>query len=412
MRLAFTVCLAQLAVEFCVLGTLGMTLDMLKISKDTPLCYPFDEKKVPHTLYTGNSSMGSVPVLEYKISELTSFDSEFELRTLDPEGIIFLGDIGAVTNWFLLAVQKGHLSVQTSRGNGRVVVNAGPLISDGQWKKIVVAKRETDVSVSVNGDQVVSVQQSPESRDAELGDGLLRIAIGASLPNSIPIGIRGALDACMRSWDWVKQDSSALLQHSHTQGCWENIVPGSFFPGNGHVGFLPETFGNVTAEGEGSTWVLSMELAFRPVEDTGVLFAVVDPHRNVSFSLSLYQHTKDLVLHLKDQVFGSSSAPPSLCSGESQFLQLQVRAGQVMTELGGDKVTRKLEEQDFHFLRAVWRQPGTMVYLGGLPEGSSSFHGCLQAKIQGVDVDLDLAQVKSGDIRSYSCPSALDIQGK
>ncbi|KAG5836969.1 hypothetical protein ANANG_G00234290 [Anguilla anguilla] len=225
MRLAFTVCLAQLAVEFCVLGTLGMTLDMLKISKDTPLCYPFDEKKVPHTLYTGNSSMGSVPVLEYKISELTSFDSEFELRTLDPEGIIFLGDIGAVTNWFLLAVQKGHLSVQTSRGNGRVVVNAGPLISDGQWKKIVVTKRETDVSVSVNGDQVVSVQQSPESRDAELGDGLLRIAIGASLPNSIPMGIRGALDACMRSWDWVKQDSSALLQHSHTQGCWENIVP-------------------------------------------------------------------------------------------------------------------------------------------------------------------------------------------
>ncbi|KAG5836970.1 hypothetical protein ANANG_G00234300 [Anguilla anguilla] len=155
-----------------------------------------------------------------------------------------------------------------------------------------------------------------------------------------------------------------------------------------------------------------MELAFRPVEDTGVLFAVVDPHRNVSFSLSLYQHTKDLVLHLKDQVFGSSSAPPSLCSGESQFLQLQVRAGQVMTELGGDKVTRKLEEQDFRYLRAVWKQPGTMVYLGGLPEGSSSFHGCLQAKVQGVDVDLDLAQVKSGDIRSYSCPSALDIQGK
>lgn len=43
-------------------------------------------------------------------------------------------------------------------------------------------------------------------------------------------------------------------------------------------------------------------------------------------------------------------------------------------------------------------------------DGSSSFRGCLQAKVQGVDVDLDLAQVKNGDIRSYSCPSALDIR--
>ncbi|KAJ8368135.1 hypothetical protein SKAU_G00081630 [Synaphobranchus kaupii] len=354
MRLAFTVCLAHLALEFCVLGTLGKPQDLLKISKGTPVCHPFDEYKVPRTLYTGNSSMGNVPILEYKISELTSFDSKFELRTLDPEGIIFLGDIGGVTNWFLLAVQKSHLSVQTSHGNDRVVVTAGPLISDGQWKKIVVAKREEGVSISVDGDKIITVQQSQESRDAELGDGLLRIAIGASLPNSVPLGINAPLDACMRDWDWVKQDSSVLLQDSHTQRCWEHIVPGSFFPGNGH-------------REEDSSWALLVELAFRPVEDRGLLFAIVDPQKNVSFSLSLKQPTKELVLHLKDQIFGSSAAPPSLCSGQSQFLQLQVREGQVMTELGEEKVTRKLEDKDFHYLKAVWSQPGTMVYLGGLP---------------------------------------------
>ncbi|XP_061073434.1 vitamin K-dependent protein S-like [Conger conger] len=412
MRLALTVCLAQLAVQLCVLGALGIPVDVLRISKDTSVCYPFEEYKDPRTLYTGNSSMGNVPILQYKLTDLTSYESEFELRTLDPEGIIFLGDIGAVTNWFLLAVQKRHLSVQTSHGKDKVIVNAGPLISDGKWKKIAIVKQEMEVSVSVDGEEVVSVRQSQESQEAELGDGFLRIAIGASLSNSIPLGINVPLDACMRNWNWMNQNSSVLLQDSLTLRCWDNIVPGSFFPGDGHVGFLPETFGNLTTKTGNDNWTLSMELAFRPVEDRGVLFAILDPHNNVSFSLSLNPLTKDLVLHLKDQVFGSSSTLPSLCLGESQYLQLQVGAGQVITELGGDKVTRQLEDRDYHYLRAVWNQPGTMVYLGGLPEGASSFHGCLQAKIRGVDVDLDLARVRAGDIHSHSCPSALDIRDR
>ncbi|KAJ8408651.1 hypothetical protein AAFF_G00252860 [Aldrovandia affinis] len=118
----------------------------------------------------------------------------------------------------------------------------------------------------------------------------------------------------------------------------------------------------------------------------------------------------ELVLHLRDRVFGSRTTPPSLCTGESQFLQLQVREGQVITELGDEKVTRTLEDVDFYHLKAVWSQPGTMLYLGGLPEGESFFHGCLQTKVQSVAVDLDLAEVKNGDVRSYSCPSALDIR--
>ena len=46
-----------------------------------------------------------------------------------------------------------------------------------------------DVSVSVDGEEVVSVHQSQESHDAELGDGFLRISIGASLSDSIPLGV-------------------------------------------------------------------------------------------------------------------------------------------------------------------------------------------------------------------------------
>ena len=137
--------------------------------------------------------------------------------------------------------------------------------------------------------------------------------------------INGPLDACMRNWDWVRQDSSVLLQDPRTLRCWDSIVPGSYFPGNGHVGFLaecrshsfsgvvrclrvrpgltsspvPAVFGNVTAKAGDSSWSLTMELAFRPVEDRGVLFAILDSHNNVSFSLSLNQTTKVAYLGVK-----------------------------------------------------------------------------------------------------------------
>ncbi|KAG9348210.1 hypothetical protein JZ751_001945 [Albula glossodonta] len=416
MRVAVRLCSAQLVLELCALGILGTPQDIAKISKGTPVCNSFNEHKVPGTLYTGNSSLGNVPILEYKISELTSFDSSFELRTLDPEGIIFLGDIGSVTNWFLLAVQNRHLSVQTGHSKGKVVMSRGPLISDGKWKKVTVKKLQDGVSVFVNGEQRMTVEQSQESIDAEHGDGFLRIAIGASIPNSnIPLTIHPPLDACMRDWEWVKQDSSVLLQDSQTQRCWDTIIPGSFFPGNGVVGFLPEALGNSsvqrsTAGEEDQNWNLLVELTFLPVEDRGVLFAIVDPLRNVSFSVSMNQSTKDLVLHVRDQVFLSTPTPSSLCTGESQFLQLWVSEDQVMLDLEGKMVIRKLDDQDFRFLKAIWGQTGTMVYLGGLPEDESPFHGCLQAKLQGVDVDLDLAEVKSGDVRSHSCPSALHVR--
>lgn len=61
---------------------------------------------------------------------------------------------------------------------------------------------------------------------------------------------------------------------------------------------VPAVFGNVTAKEEDSSWALTVELALRPVQDSGVLFAIFDPHNNVSFALSLNQPTK--VAYLKE----------------------------------------------------------------------------------------------------------------
>ncbi|KAK6295807.1 hypothetical protein J4Q44_G00335200 [Coregonus suidteri] len=76
-----------------------------------------------------------------------------------------------------------------------------------------------------------------------MGNGVLRISIGDLIPDSgVTLGLNPPLDGCMRSWDWVRQDSSILEQTLHdskVQRCWEHIAPGSYFPGVGSVGFNP-----------------------------------------------------------------------------------------------------------------------------------------------------------------------------
>ncbi|XP_029628665.1 vitamin K-dependent protein S [Salmo trutta] len=400
---------ALLTLGIWVHPTLERTLE------PSPECYSFVESRSSHLLYTGNSSVGNVPILEYKVTELTSFDSEFELRTLDPEGVIFFGDIGGQQNYFLLAVIHGNLSVQTSFGDGQVLVTSGPQISDGEWKKIAVMKHEGAVAVRVGSEAAVTVQQSAESQRAEIGNGVLRISIGDLLPDSgVTLGLNPPLDGCMRSWDWVRQDSSILertLQDSEVQRCWEHIAPGSYFTGVGCVGFSSRVLlGNSSAEPDGADWTLSVELALRTVSARGFLFILVDTQNDYILSLKLNHPSQELMLSLRGTLFWSGSYPQTLCSGESQFLQLQVRPGQLVFGMGVTKATMRLTDGDYKLLKRVMSQPGSRVYLGGGPEGLSSFHGCLQAKIQGVNVDLDLAEVKHGDVRSHSCPAALDIR--
>ncbi|XP_030621047.1 vitamin K-dependent protein S-like [Chanos chanos] len=405
--MAFKLYLAFLMLE------LGKTVSgaTLRQHKDSIRCHTFDDSRSAHLLYMGNSSSGGLPILQYEVSELISFDSEFELRTLDPEGIIFFGDIGGQQNFFLLAVVKGHLSVQTSTGDGGVLISDGPFISDGQWKKIMVKKLEGAVSVSVDGHPGVIVKQSQESQRAEGSNGLLRIVIGNSISGSgALLGLNPMLDGCMRRWDWVKQDSSVLLrtlQESPSQRCWVDIAPGAYFPGNGSVGFSPLMLWNASWLADGSSWRLSVELALRPVSDSGTLFTVVDSDGTRVISLSLHRPTWEIVLHHQAKEL---SFPPTTCSGGVLVLQLEVGAGQVVMVLNEKPVMMTLKEEDFQELKSVWSQSGSMVYLGGEPDGSSSLHGCMQVKVQGVHVDLDQASSRLGDIHSHSCPASLDIR--
>ncbi|XP_066565736.1 vitamin K-dependent protein S isoform X2 [Amia ocellicauda] len=377
--------------EYC---SEALPQDTLKPMEGENICFPYDDSKPSHLLFTGNSSAGPVPIMHFKVSEITSFVSEFELRTFDPEGIIFFGDLGGNRNWFLLALREKLLEIQIQNNVALTTVDGGPIISDGEWRKITVLKEDSSVIVKVADKTVVKVQEPGEQ-----------------------VEVNPHFDGCLRNWNWVQRDSSLLtqlLQSSETQRCWQNITPGSYFPGQGAAALDAQLFFmNFTTVGTGH-WRLVLELYFRPVMDSGILFAVVDSQNNVTFSINMDQIEQTFVLTIRGEVFGTRSFPPGLCSGETQFLHLTLADNKLEMILGAEKEMRLVSADSFEALKSVWNQQGTMVYLGGLPDpyappSTSFFHGCLQMKIQGTLVDLDMATIKHGEIRSHSCPAALDL---
>lgn len=70
------------------------------------------------------------------VFKIYSFKSQFELRTFDPEGILFFGDIGGEHNWFLLALRKHYLEIQFPNDLSQTAITGGPVISDGEWKQV------------------------------------------------------------------------------------------------------------------------------------------------------------------------------------------------------------------------------------------------------------------------------------
>ncbi|XP_072423883.1 sex hormone-binding globulin-like, partial [Chiloscyllium punctatum] len=169
------------------------------------------------------------------------FQSVFELRTFDPEGVIFYGDADGIKNWFVLALRNGRPEIQISNEYGQLVISAGTLISDGTWKKFMVRSQKNAITLIVNEETVLVIAILPS---VGLDDSLIdmRIGIGGLLINesSLLIPLRHPLDACIRNWDWLEQNTSWLVEkvsRNPNRQCPTNIVPGSFFPGVGMAAF-------------------------------------------------------------------------------------------------------------------------------------------------------------------------------
>lgn len=65
-----------------------------------------------------------------------SIKSSFQLRTFDPEGVIFYGDTKKGRDWFVLALKDGIPLMQIYRAGMYVSVAGGTKLSDGEWHTV------------------------------------------------------------------------------------------------------------------------------------------------------------------------------------------------------------------------------------------------------------------------------------
>ncbi|XP_039616161.1 vitamin K-dependent protein S-like [Polypterus senegalus] len=386
------------------------------LSKPEDICVAIENQKSPGVLYIGNQQSGAVPLLQFQISDIHSFESSFELRTFDPEGIIFHGNMRTEESWFLLSLHDRFLQIHLHEGSSLIRISSGRVINDGHWKRISVAIKNSFILVSVDNDDIIKVNHLRDITQFQEETGVLKIGIGALLPNiSVPVHINPSLDGCLRNWDWVKQDSKVLYQtieSSESRKCWDTIVPGSYFPGSGFAEFESLFFHTNLSQAEVENWSLTVELSLTPVISNGVLFAVLDFQSNLSFSLCLNETQQLVALTIFGKTLESHGLPPNLCSGQSQEWCLTLANNTVSLKMAETEEKWIISEGEFQQLRETWEHPDSVIYLGGLPETMSAsstrtsyFHGCVHVKIQGKPIDMDMARKKHSDIRAHSCPA-------
>ena len=69
-------------------------------------------------------------------SPLHSFSAEFDFRTYDPEGVILFAGGHLNSSWIVLAMHHGKLELQLKYGSVSRVTSSGPIVNDGQWRKV------------------------------------------------------------------------------------------------------------------------------------------------------------------------------------------------------------------------------------------------------------------------------------
>lgn len=65
-----------------------------------------------------------------------SFTAEFDLRTYDPEGVVFFAGGHLSSSWIVLVMHRGKLELQLKYGAASRVTSSGPAVNDGQWHKV------------------------------------------------------------------------------------------------------------------------------------------------------------------------------------------------------------------------------------------------------------------------------------
>ncbi|XP_075914167.1 vitamin K-dependent protein S-like isoform X2 [Petromyzon marinus] len=419
-------------------------------------CAPVSDQKDPTFFYLGmNFNKGPAIFMRFKLQKLTRPMSTFELRTFDPEGLVFYGETGGHSNWFLLALHNGQLEVQMKDTNGKLVTTGGKPVNDGQWHQVSVEKTLSHVIVKVDGEEVINVNNPGHISNGVDPNSELEISV-AGLPPSAPDMLRPMnvrLDGCIRNWDWMGQDTawiSGALRDEPSRQCYRNVEPGSFLPGAGHAEFntlsyavrKPSAVGpSAEGDADGDGWRLQLRLELRPSRDQAVLVALVRNGTDAELTVALTHAARGAVgtparqqqlvpgvgVFVRKELVLFQEAPSDgargpraggLCDGAWHSLGLSATATSMRLELDGVGHSKD-GWASVGALAEGGRRPvaalltgAVRTCLGGLPDTvaftaapiSAYYAGCLRGiRVGGRALDLHEADHLHPGIRSHSC---------
>lgn len=396
-----------------------------KLSQDqkscevVPVCLPLNLDKNYELLYLAEQFVGVVLFLKFRLPDVTRFSAKFDFRTYDSEGVILYAESLDHSAWFLIALRDGKIEIQFKNEYATQITTGGKVINNGLWNMVSVEELEWSISVKIAKEAVMNINK-PQSIFKPTNGFLETKVYFAALPrkmeNALIRPINPRLDGCIRGWNLMNQGASGveeIIQEKQNKHCFVSVEKGSYFPGSGVAQFNID-YNNISNP---EAWQVNVTLNIRPSTGTGVIFALIS-NNTVPFALSLVDSTseklQDILVSVESTVISRIEAV-NLCPGEQYHVELRVNRKylEVSTPLQKDSIYSEDHQRQFAILDKAME--GTVVtYLGGLPDVPFSatpvnafYNGCMEVKVNGVELDLDEAVSKHNDIRAHSCPSVL-----
>uniref|UniRef100_A0A8K9WPC7 Vitamin K-dependent protein S n=1 Tax=Oncorhynchus mykiss TaxID=8022 RepID=A0A8K9WPC7_ONCMY len=363
----------------------------LRSCQEITTCVSLTMKRNSRSLYLGRMFSG-VPVvrLRFRRRVQTGFSAEFDLRTFDPEGVIFFAGGHLNSSWIVLAMHHGKLELQLRYGAVSRVTSSGPAVNDGQWRKISVEEQGRSLVIKIDREAVMKIAVNGDLFTLKKGMHELNLTVGG-VPfkeDSLINQVNPRFDGCMREWRWLTGEDTSIqetIKSNDNMQCFSTENPGTYYPGTGFALF------NITYGGSGVCVCVCVCVC-------------CDVCLTVCFSLP----PQYVLVSVGDVIV--ASAPAFLCDAEVHEVNVTVSGNLTILEVDGQPgqshTTPGQETVDLSL-------PST-TFIGGLPDVplvstlvSSFYRGCMEVTINGLALDLDEAFHKHNDIRSHSCPLTL-----
>ncbi|XP_056156550.1 sex hormone-binding globulin [Lampris incognitus] len=355
------------------------------------------------SVYLGQKRNPWTPLVQFAINftEIQSISSSFQIRTFDPEGVLFYGDCANGDDWLLLCLRGGQLEIQMGELDVLSRVIGGPKLNDGKWHLLELTNNGKLINLNVDGIMGMNV-----SLHTEFGvlSGPMRLALGGILISSDRLfeQLQPELDGCVQEGNWLNITHPWETEEEVLWPCYQNIQPGSYFPGTGFAVYNASTF---PLETKDSGFKIEMWGNFSQMD--GTILNIKAPGQEMMLVLVANNNTEEVILTFgNDKInLGESLKKLTIIFQRDLVEVLRNEDASVFKSL---PVTS--ESQPAYL--TTWREGHLAI--GGLlgdtaGEGedyvsSNYLIGCLEKlQIDGVDMDLDLA-VKHASVSSHSCP--------